>query len=259
MAPRSREEIPSCGLSDVCTIAEKGTSLRSIASAKEKLDADLLLKTELVKVDCNFGKVVAQYGKANLKSVVKNERRQSRADMSILYALRHPACGACREKGKALANFVANDGKIAIATVVKDIGKTDKSLLTYYTKYGNRNPIYMDPEWGIYKAMGGRRVRFGTMARKIGGLMVRGMKNGVNPNITEVVKGDLWTQGGVLFFDRKGQLVYVIYEPEFGDELDMEEVAKGIEKARDRNNKYNATSSVGSIDVDTINPDDWEQ
>lgn len=241
---------------------ERAMSLTSISSAKEKFDADLLLTTELTKVDCNFGKVSPQMGTSYLQSVVRHERKQAKSDVVILYAIRHPACGACRQKGKALADYVASDRNATMVTVVKDTGKTDKSLLTYYTKYGNRTPIYVDPAWGIYKAMGGRKVKFGLMVRKIPGQMIRCVRKGVTPNIREVIKSDLWTSGGVLFFDRKGSFVHGIYEPRFGDELDMNEVEKAVRRVRAKNltytSKEKATSSSGTADIDSIEFGLWE-
>jgi ferredoxin-NADP reductase len=89
--------------------------------------------------------------------MVKKEARQSRCDVVLVYAIRHPACGACREKGFELAQLAKADPKLRIVTAVKETGSVDKALLEYYQTYGGRNPIYKDEHRGIYHAMGGQR------------------------------------------------------------------------------------------------------
>lgn len=238
----------SNGIADACAPV-KGAKVTSIVSAKAKLDKDLLLATCLTKVDCNFDMVKPQLQTTtDLKSAVRKERREKKGDVSILYAMRHPACCMCRQKGRALAEFAATDSKIAMATVVKDTGKVDRALLTYYKKYGNRNTIYMDPEWGIYKAMGGRKVPFFRFARKIVRSAIKNWRGNAVADVSQALKSDLWTQGGVLFFDRRGYLVHVIYEPQFGDDLNMDEVKQAVQKARLQNKEYSEASTYSGMD-----------
>jgi hypothetical protein len=46
------------------------------------------------------------------------------------------------------------------------------------------------------------------------------------------MKGNLWTMGGVLVFDKHGQMIHVVYEPQFGQELDLEEIKAAVQSAR---------------------------
>jgi hypothetical protein len=164
--------------------------------------------------------------------MVKKEARQSRCDVVLVYAIRHPACGACREKGFELAQLAKADPKLRMVTAVKETGSVDQALLEYYQAYGGRNPINKDEHWGIYHAMGGRRVSKCSMAAGIARQMRRGMKKNVLPNFGGVMKGNLWTMGGVLVFDKHGQMIHVVYEPQFGQELDLEEIKAAVQSAR---------------------------
>lgn len=70
----------------------------------------------------------------------------------VAYVLRHPACAACRKKGRALAEYVSKDKDIAGVRCICWSAVVDEALLEHYSEYGNRLPIY---QMEIYKAMGG--------------------------------------------------------------------------------------------------------
>jgi hypothetical protein len=164
--------------------ADTTTPSTSVQQAFGRLNPTLLYKTELMPVVCQFDLVtVESQQKTSLCSMVKKEARQSRCDVVLVYAIRHPACGACREKGFELAQLAKADPKLRMVTAVKETGSVDKALLEYYQVYGGRNPIYKDEHWGIYHAMGGRRVSKYSMAAGIARQMRRGMKKNVLPNL----------------------------------------------------------------------------
>lgn len=219
-------------LTGVCA-PDTTTPSTAIQNAITRLNPQLLYKTELSPVVCQFDMVkVEPLQKTTLCSIVKKEARQSKCDVVLVYAIRHPACGACREKGFELAKVAKADAKIRMITVVKETGTVDKSLLEYYQSFGDRNPIYMDENWGIYQAMGGRRVSKFSMMAGISRQLQRGFKKRILPNFGGVMKGNLWTMGGVLVFDKHGRLIHVVYEPQFGQELDLDEIKAAVSRAK---------------------------
>lgn len=209
------------------------TPSTTVQNAVTRLNPQLLYKTELTPLVCQFDMVkVESRQKNSLFSIVKKEARQSNCDVVVVYAMRHPACGACREKGFELSKIAKNDPKTHMLTVVKETGSVDSSILEYYQSFCDRNPIYKDQHWGIYYAMGGRRVSKFSMAAGITRQLRRSFKKKILPNFGGVMKGNLWTMGGVLVFDKHGQLIHVVYEPQFGQELDLEEIKAAISKAK---------------------------
>lgn len=214
------------------------TPSTSIQEAAGRLNPQLLYKAELTPIVCQFDMVkVESQHKSSLFAIVKKEARKSNCDVVLVYAIRHPACGACREKGFELAQLAQADPKLRMITAVKETGSVDKSLLEYYQTYGGRNPMYVDEHWGIYHAMGGRRVSKYSMAAGIVKQMRRGMRKKVLPNFGGVMTGNLWTMGGVLVFDKHGQLIHVVYEPQFGQELDLADIRAAVQVARDKHNQ----------------------
>lgn len=215
--------------------------LTSVENAQSRLNKDVLYKATLVPVNCSFSVVRPEKDKAqSLKGAVTAECRQNRTNVTILYAMRHPACGACREKGTALAEYAKSDPKVTLATVVKDTKQMDEAILEYYVQYGLRNPIYKDDASGIYKAMGGRKFTLWDILRgtpRLASRMWEKNRQGIQlaSNKAGVTKGEYWTQGGVLIFDKRGELAGVVYEPVFGDELDMDLVREGVSAARKAN------------------------
>ena len=101
--------------------------------------------------------------------------------------------------------------------VVKETGEDDHHILTFYDKYF-RYPLFKDNKWTVYKNLLGNR--YLSMARMYEGLRKIEWRY-KKKNIPNEMGGDHHTQGGLLFFDRKGNLRYV-YEEQYGEELDME-------------------------------------
>jgi hypothetical protein len=226
----SEEPTGACG-------RDRTTPSTSIQQAAGRLNPQLLYKAELSPLVCQFDMVkVESARKSSLCAIVKKEARQSGCDVVLVYAIRHPACAACREKGFELAQLAQADPKLRMITAVKETGSIDKSLLEYYQNYGGHNPMYVDEHWNIYHAMGGRRVSKYSMAAGMMRQMRRGLKKKVLPNFGGVMTGNLWTMGGVLVFDKHGQLIHVVYEPQFGQELDLVNIRTAVQLARDKHN-----------------------
>jgi hypothetical protein len=202
-----------------------------------RLSAPRLYKIPLVPVNCSFGTVTEKEDKKiALQPMTKKERRVTGTDVTVLFAIRRPGCGACREHGLQLTELAKRE-KVSVVGAIKETGVDNAALLDFYDTYFHF-PIYKDTKWDIYHAMGGRKISVWQALTKTGGLLKRwNQKNIVNVP----TGGDIWTQGGVLIFDKHGELRYCCYE-NFGDEYDMDELRNAIQEAR-----RNPSSSAESI------------
>jgi hypothetical protein len=188
-----------------------------------------LYKIPLTSINCGFGIVREKdETKIPLRSMTRRECTfVPQADVTVLFAIRRPGCGACREHGMQLAELAQEDKKVCVVGAIKQIGVDDAALLEFYQEYFHY-PIYKDANWELYKALGGRKMNPLNLLTKAAKLAKRYKKK----NIKNVpFGGDLLTQGGVLIFDREGNLRYAYLE-KYGDELDLKEIRAAIEAAR---------------------------
>ena len=222
MAIEAQEDCTKCGVTSR-KIADK-------LQLKEPLLRNIqdLRNLSLVPLNCSFGVLSEnQKDKMSLRKMLRVERKKTDSDVTILFAVRRAGCAACREHALQLSEFAAKDGRIALLATVKETGADDKDILDFYEKYFHHS-IYKDPTWGIYKAMG---------ARKISGLgLFKGLMNSFHRYKQKKIdyslgKSDGWMQGGLLVFDKDGHLRYA-YEENFGDELDLELLAAAVAEAR---------------------------
>ena len=182
----------------------------------------------LQKVDCSFDLVTEIPGYIYLQDVVKRNAKQNRADVTIMYAIRQPSCPSCREHGLQLKDFAAKDHKLALIGAVKEAGTADVELLTFYQRFF-RNPIYKDEKWNVFKALGGRKM---SIMEAVIGFMrskKRFQRKGI-PLVTKHRAGDSFMQGGVMIFDKNGELRFT-YNTEF-QEYDMDLVSAAVKEAR---------------------------
>lgn len=129
---------------------------------------------------------------------------------------------------------------------VKETGVDDQGLLDFYQDYFNSYPIYKDEKWQLYKAMGGKTLTYYKLFKGILGSYKR-LKAKKIPASKDNGKSKVaWMTGGVLVFDRAGELVYVM-EEKTGEEFDMEQIELAIQEARFRNvtNNMDASHVVG--------------
>lgn len=221
------------GVSETAACSKCGAASGKIAEKlrpKEPLLRNIqdLRDLSLVPLNCSFGVVSEKDDtKVSLRKMLRMERKKTNSNVMILFAVRRAGCPACREHALQLSEFAAKDGKIALAATVKETGADDQDILDFYEKYFHHS-IYKDPNWGIYKAMG---------ARKISGFgLIRGIMNSLNrykqKNIDYTMgKSDGWMQGGLLVFDKDGNLRYA-YEENFGEELDLDLLSAAVAEAR---------------------------
>ena len=202
-----------------------------VVSSKMLLDESLRLNVNhlyqipVIPLNLNFNLVKElREDQLSLRSAIKKERRMTRGkpNVTIVFAIRRPGCGACREHGLQLAKLRKQEN-FTLLGCVKETNVDNDALLEFYQEYFHF-PIYKDEGWEIYRAMGGRKIPFFQLIRK--GLAIQ--KRYKRKNIKNIpFGGDIWTQGGLLLFDKHGKLRYAYYE-NYGDEIDMEEVRNAI-------------------------------
>mmetsp|Transcript_77448 Transcript_77448/g.116411 ORF Transcript_77448/g.116411 Transcript_77448/m.116411 type:complete len:162 (-) Transcript_77448:127-612(-) len=132
-----------------------------------------------------------------------------------------------------MVELAAKDDRIALMGIVKEVGVDDDGLVGFYQDYFDRHPIYNDERWKVYEAMGGRKVGFLGLFRAIFGASSRWKEKGIEIS-EQNRKTSPWMTGGVMVFDKRGDLVYAL-EEDVGNEFDMERIEKAINGARNIN------------------------
>ena len=124
--------------------------------------------------------------------------------------------------------------------VVKKVPDDDANLVEYHEKFFNY-PLYMDDNWHVYKAMGGRSLTMDTLKAGVKRLMPRYKSKGIPMRFEG---GDRFMMGGVLIFNRKGNLCFS-YEEAYGEELNVEVLKEAIDEIRclEKSNRSFSTSS----------------
>jgi hypothetical protein len=125
-----------------------------------------------------------------------------------------------------LTQLAAQEKRLALWGILKETGVDDVGLLDFYEKYF-RFPLYKDPKWLVYKAMGNRKITLKSLMKGL--LKSRGRYK--KKNIDQTTGGEGWVQGGLLIFDRNGQLRFGS-EENFGHELNLDELAAAIRQCR---------------------------
>lgn len=180
----------------------------------------------LQPLNCSFG-VVTEKAERPLRYCVKKEQRSKQASATVVFVVRRPGCNSCREHGQQLVQLVESEAQVALMAVVKEVGVEEQGILEFYEEYFHY-PIYKDPAWKVYRAMGDRRLSIGKLLKR--GLAAQGRwsRKGIRNRLKG---GDIWVQGGVLVFDRKRRLQFA-YEEEYGKQLDVEDIRAAIEAVR---------------------------
>ena len=115
--------------------------------------------------------------------------------------------------------------------IVKETNVDDAGLAEFHDDYFSF-PLYRDVNLAVYQAMGNRRLKLNTWnpIRWVRGYreMTARLKQ---KNISGNLKGEGMVQGGVLVFDKQGELRYA-YNEETGSELNMEDMQDAIDSVR---------------------------
>lgn len=189
-------------------------------------EAKLLGKVGLVPIDYSFGIVTARETSAvPLKEVVTKQARKEKANVVVVYAVRRPGWHGCRQQGKQLSQLAAELRKTAFVGIVKE--KEDNGILDFYNKYF-KFPLYQDPKWKTYKALGSRKITTGQIIVRVLKWPMVAAKRLIK---SERGGSDMKTQGGILIYDRTGNLRYA-YQEQYGEPLDMESIQAAIDAAR---------------------------
>lgn len=151
-----------------------------------------------------------------------------------------------------MAQLAAKDKKVALAATVKVTGTDDEGLLEFYQQYFNSYPVFKDEKWELYKAMGGKRIKIGPLLKAAFSLRNRLSKNGVHDSAkfwTRSLPANYnqggWMTGGLLVFDKSGELVYVL-EEDPGKPLDMDLLEAVVHDARRRNKEKKHSSATST-------------
>jgi hypothetical protein len=107
---------------------------------------------------------------------------------------------------------------------VKEIDVDNEGLLGLYQSYF-RFPFFRDTNWNIYKVLGDRRVNILTALWRYKSAKARWESKGLSGNM--IGKGEGMLLGGVMVFDRKGELQYA-YKEKFGLALPVDEIRTAI-------------------------------
>lgn len=126
-----------------------------------------------------------------------------------------------------LSQLAAEDGRVALLGAVKETGVADAELLKFYDQYF-RHQIYLDEKWNIYKYMGGKKLSWPHLIRGALRSEKRYAAKGIE---NKKFGGDLHTQGGLLIFDKRGNLRYH-YPEQYGHELDTKVITEAIAEIR---------------------------
>lgn len=161
-----------------------------------------------------------------LQEVVMDRCQKSHNAVNVLFAIRRPGCGQCREHGMQLAEICKNNPAVTLTGVLKETIGIHQSIFDFYSKYFTF-PLYKDEGWNLYHTIGNKKLSLFKMVSKAPALEVRYAKKGIR---NMPVGGDWFTQGGVLIFDKQGKLRFVYYET-YGKPLDVEAIQWAIEQA----------------------------
>jgi AhpC/TSA antioxidant enzyme len=217
----------SCSNSYSTSRSAKSSSKKSLSGA----DEEVVKKTRLIPVDCSFGTVTEN--KCDIvicDDMIRKERRRltSKRDSGVmlLFAIRRPGCASCRLNGRTLSE-VTKQQNVGCVGIIKETSVDDDALIDLYRTYFH-HPIYKDDKWRIFEAMGNRKISAWKLAALVPKLTMKYKKENVKNIMTG---GDLFTQGGILVFDKDGNLRYTYYE-RYGEFFDSEHLIRVIEEAK---------------------------
>ena len=141
-----------------------------------------------------------------------------------------------------MSQLAAKDKRVGLVGILKDAGDDNVNILELSQNYF-KYPLFMDEKWHVYKAMGGRTLTMETLKAGVQKYMPRYKRKGIEMRLDG---GDRFMMGGVLLFDRKGDLCFS-YEEAYGEELDMQVIERAIAEIRGEGSNYgsSSTSSLG--------------
>lgn len=155
------------------------------------------------------------------KDMVKNECKRIQTAVILVFVIRSPGCGACREHARQISDLV-DDHEAAVVGIVKETDEDDDVLIDFNEDYFSY-PLYEDASQNFYRFLGDRKINalhYMTTKPKL-------KKRWTQNRIKHVPGGDYLVQGGVLIFDALGNLHETFYE-QYGDLLDVDAIRRAI-------------------------------
>ena len=186
-------------------------------------------------LNCQFDMVKKRHTKPiPLHQAVASQRKTQRANVTVVFAIRQAGWVSCREHGQQLTELAARDPKMALLAIVKGDGGNDPGILEFYTDFFERRPIYMDEKWDIFRAMGGKTIGAFKLLTRLIAAQSRYLKKKLtnhSGNARPKAIHSNWMLGGVLVFNRRGDLTFAL-EEKVGTPLDMQRLEAAIVEAR---------------------------
>ena len=143
---------------------------------------------------------------------------------TLCLVLRRPGCCFCREDGMELTKLEKKEN-INLVGIVKDL-KDYQGLRVFHKDYFSF-PIFRDVDLQTVKSLGNRSVGWSVLKLYFGPHQ-RVVKKGIQFNMKRWLDA---VQGGVLIFDRNGDLRYAFHEM-YGDELCANDICLALEAVR---------------------------
>ena len=172
-----------------------------------------------------------------MKKEARNASRHEDDAVTVVFVVRRPGCVACREHGLQLSELVDEFRNVSLWAIVKETGVEERGIFSFYKDFFSF-PVYKDENWMVYEAMGNRTIGVIKLIRRFVSAHRRWTDKGI-PN--RFKGGDIWVQGGVLFFKR-GELRYA-YEEEYGKEFDVADIRAAIHRLQSEDDVRSTTNS----------------
>lgn len=212
-----------------------------------------LYRVPIQRLDCTFS-VVTKQAKFPIKEAMEREARSQKADVMILLATRRPGWGNCREHGEQLSQLAAaknaktgRSSRIGLVGVVKEAGDDNANIAEFSEQHFKNYPVYMDEKWYIYKALGKRTLSLETLKAGVQRHLPRYKRKNIPMRFEG---GDRYVMGGVLIFDRRGNLRFA-YEEAYGEELDMDVIREAIAEIRGRSDSNRSIDTMSEYSFQT--------
>ena len=218
----------------------------------KRLTVEALYKRAvLAPIDLTFHHVRQDPNEVNLRQAARVAARGAiKAYASVLFVVKRPGCFLCHEQGDDLRKLVAEFPPNAVApwAAIKEINVDNQGLLDLYENYFPF-PFYKDEKLSLYKALGEKRVNLLTAFSRIAKAKRRWKRKGL-PGGDVIGKGEGMILGGVMVFNRRGDLKYAVQE-RFGLELPLDEIRQAVQvvldEARNHKREGGDRSSCGSV------------
>ncbi|GKY92237.1 hypothetical protein MPSEU_000194900 [Mayamaea pseudoterrestris] len=185
----------------------------------------LLDDTKLTPLDFPYAEVEQTKHVSESKDAIVS-LRQAAKDLagpagSLCFVVRRPGCTLCRQHALQLKESAGSLKDFALWAIVKETGVDDEGLIEFHDKYFDY-PTFKDEERAVYTAFGSRKIGLTTWNpfRLYQGY--KDLKKKLKEkNIDGNFKGEGFIQGGLLLFDRDGNLQYS-YDEQVGTDFEMD-------------------------------------